>query len=56
VICLSVFLFAKQASGEGAGNNFSRDYACLWDALREDYPFIPCIENMGIDVEQIERD
>ncbi len=56
VIFLSVFLLAKQASGEDMGDDFSGDYACLWDALREDYPFIPCIEDMGIDVEQIERD
>ena len=56
VICLNVLLPVKQASGEVAGNDFGGDYACLWDALREDYPFIPCIEDMGIDVEKIERD
>ena len=41
---------------ESAEIGFDDDYAWLWNALREDYPFILCLEDMGLDVEQIERD
>ena len=40
-------------SGEKGEAPYMSDYEVLWDELRYSYPYLPCLEEKGIDVDEI---
>ncbi|MBO6041088.1 MAG: hypothetical protein J6P58_07740, partial [Oscillospiraceae bacterium] len=44
------------AAGERPASDYREDYAFLWDTLRENDPFLPHLQELGIDADRLEEE